>query len=57
MGRTAGALGLAPAEEAEGPAAALGPAVAMSAAEEPAAAREGPSVGEERPWRTRGLKE
>ena len=62
MGRTAGTLGLAPAAAEEGPAAVEGladvegPAAAMSAVEEPVAAREGPTVGGEGPWRTRDLK-
>ena len=68
MGRATGTLGPAPAAEAEGPTAAkgptaagptaaVGPVVAMSIAEEPVEAREGPTVGGEGPWHTRGLKE
>ena len=49
MERAVGALGPA-ATAAEGPAA------AMSAAEDLAAAGEGPVAGEEGPWLTRGLK-
>ena len=51
MGRTAGTLGPAPTAAAEELAAMI------SAVEESTAAREGPAVGEEGPWRTRGLKE
>ena len=56
MGRTAGTLGPAPVAAAKGPAAVEGPVAAMSTTKEPTAAREGPTVGEEGPWRTRGLK-
>ena len=56
MGRTAGALRSTPTAVAEGPAAADGPAAATSASEDPAAAEEGLMVGEDGPWRTRGLK-
>ena len=62
MGRTAGALGLAPNMATEGPAAEEGLAVAMSAAGDLAATEEGseaveegPTVEGDGPWRTHGL--
>ena len=61
MGRTAGALGSAPTTAAEGPTAEDGPATedrpaaATSVAGDPAVVEEGLAVGEDGPWRTRGL--
>ena len=56
VGRTAGALRPAPTTAAEGLAVEDGPAAATSAVGDPAAAEEGPAVGEDGPWCTRGLK-
>ena len=55
VGRTAGALGLAPTATAEGPAAKDGPTAATSVAGDPAAVEEEPTTGEDGPWCTRGL--
>ena len=62
MGLKIGALGQMPTTAAEGPAAEDGlaaedgPTAATSAAGDPTIVEEGPAVGRDGPWRTRGQK-